>query len=43
MTTQATVATGARDASASTAYRLLWLAVFFDLLAFGIDLWARIP
>jgi hypothetical protein len=42
MMTQATVVTGARDASASTPYRLLWLAVAFDILAFGIGFgWDR--
>lgn len=41
MTTSAAVA-GAEDASATTAYRLLWLAVLFDVLAFGVGFgWDR--
>ena len=42
MTTEATADTLVTDTSTDTAYRLLWLAVFFDLLAFGVGFgWDR--
>ena len=34
--TEATTDAPLADASSTTAYRLLWLAVFFDFLAFGV-------
>ena len=34
--TEATADTMVTDTSSTAAYRLLWLAVFFDLMAFGV-------
>src|SRR5260221_14582766 len=40
--TEATADKLVADSSAAAAYRLLWLAVFFDLLAFGVGFgWDR--
>lgn len=36
MTTEAATRTVSIDRSTGTAYRLLWLAVIFDVLAFGV-------
>src|SRR5437870_13833879 len=42
MTADAATAAAATDRSAVAAYRLLWLAVIFDVLAFGVGFgWDR--